>query len=178
MTLRMRGFRQYLAMLVVVVGLVGPLISSVAAQTPDDPAADVLPWFWSLGSYRETATIVVGDDLLTVEIADDGALRSRGLSYRDGLEPGTGMLFIYPDEGMRSFWMRAMRFCLDIVWLSDDDVIGFAEDVCPEPGVREADLQRYISPEPVRFVLEVPGGWMAERGYGPGTPIDLSDAID
>jgi uncharacterized membrane protein (UPF0127 family) len=146
-----------------------------AAQTPAplQPTAG-LPWEWTLGSLREYATIVVGDDTLVVEIADDGALRQRGLSYRDGLEPGTGMLFIYPEAGIRSFWMKEMRFCLDIIWLGETQVVGAAENVCPEPGVPDADLTRYPSNEPVRFILEVPANWLADRGYGSGTPIDLS----
>ncbi|MCC6705130.1 MAG: DUF192 domain-containing protein [Thermomicrobiales bacterium] len=150
----------------------GALLSIGAAQTgkPDAP----LPWDWTLGSLREYATITVGDDVLVVEIADDGLLRQRGLSYRDGLEPGTGMLFIYPDVGDRSFWMKEMRFCLDIIWLSDTEVVGAAEDACPEPGVPDNQLARYVSNEPVRFILEVPANWLAERGYGPGTPIDLT----
>ena len=153
--------------------------ASSTAQTPT--AGDTggeLPWEWTLGSLREYATITVGNDTLVVEIADDGKLRERGLSYRDGLEPGTGMLFVYPGEGNRSFWMKEMRFCLDIVWLGESEVVGAAENACPEPGVPESDLTRYVSNEPVRFILEVPGNWLAERGYGPGTPVDLSAVID
>lgn len=153
----------------------GALLSTSAAQT--DRTAPPLPWDWTLGSLREYATITVGDDVLVVEIADDGLLRQRGLSYRDGLEPGTGMLFIYPELGDRSFWMYEMRFCLDIIWLSDTEVVGAAENACPEPGVPSNQLGRYVSNAPVRFILEVPAFWLAERGYGPGTPVDLAGAL-
>ncbi len=149
--------------------------SALALQRDDPESNVVLPWTWTLGVYREYADIAVGDDGLTVEIADDSSLRSRGLSYRDGLEPGTGMLFVYPDEDERSFWMRGMRFCLDIVWINDGEIVGAAENVCPEPGVPESDLTSYVSPEPVQFVLEVPAGWLDERGYGAGTPVDLGE---
>ncbi len=149
-----------------------------SSQTPTAGNGDIeLPWNWTLGSLREYATITVGDDELRVEIADDGLLRQRGLSYRDGLDPGTGMLFVYPEAGDRSFWMKEMRFCLDIVWLDDVSIAGAAENVCPEPGVSDIDLTRYVSNVPVRFILEVPGNWLADRGYGPGTPIDLSAII-
>jgi uncharacterized membrane protein (UPF0127 family) len=85
------------------------------------------------------------------------------------------MLFVYSDEEERSFWMRGMRFCLDIVWIDDGAIVGAAERVCPEPGVPDGDLTSYFSPEPVMYVLEVPAGWLDERGYGPGTPVDLSE---
>ena len=153
----------------------GALMVIATAQSSDhDDATTALPWEWTLGSLREYATITIGEDTLTVEIADDGLLQQRGLSYRDGLEPGTGMLFIYAEPGSRSFWMKEMRFCLDIIWLDETEIVGAAENACPEPGVQDAELARYVSNAPVRFILEVPAGWLAERGYGPGTPIDLS----
>jgi uncharacterized membrane protein (UPF0127 family) len=155
------------------------LLVVTSAQSPDsDESPGTLPWVWTLGSLREYRSITVGDDTLVVEIADDGALRERGLSYRDGLEPGTGMLFVYPAEGVRSFWMKEMRFCLDIIWLGETEIVGAAENACPEPGVSDANLARYQSNAPVRFILEVPANWMNERGYGAGTPIDLSSVID
>jgi uncharacterized membrane protein (UPF0127 family) len=163
-----------ICLLITLFAVVAPM-SSFALRRDDSESSVVLPWTWTLGVYREYADITVGDDALTVEIADDSSLRSRGLSYRDGLEPGTGMLFIYPDEGERSFWMRGMRFCLDIVWINEGEIVGAAEGVCPEPGVSESDLTSYVSPEPVQFVLEVPAGWLDERGYGAGAPVDLGD---
>jgi uncharacterized protein len=150
-------------------------VASLAFQVAGAQSSPGLPWTWTLGVYREYADIQVGDDDLSVEIADDSSLRSRGLSYRDGLEPGTGMLFVYRDEDERSFWMRGMRFCLDIVWITDGEIVGAAERVCPEPGVPDGELTSYLSPEPVQYVLEVPAGWLDERGYGPGTPVDLGE---
>jgi uncharacterized membrane protein (UPF0127 family) len=147
----------------------------VGALAANAQSSSGLPWTWTLGAYREHADIQVGDEDLRVEIADNSSLRSRGLSYRDGLEPGTGMLFVYEDEAERSFWMRGMRFCLDIVWINDGEIAGAAEGVCPEPGVPETDLTSYLSPSPVQFVLEVPAGWLDERGYGAGTPVDLGE---
>jgi hypothetical protein len=44
--------------------------------------------------------------------------------------------------------------------------------------VPEANLSRFLSPEPVQFVLEVPAGWLDERGYGAGTPVDLGEIGD
>lgn len=174
----MSRLRHACTLLLIVAMLVGLPLSSVAMQPDESSTAATLPWTWTLGVYRETATITVGEDELSVEIADDSSLRSRGLSYRDGLEPGTGMLFIYPDEGERSFWMRGMRFCLDIIWIIDGKIVGAAEYACPEPGVTDANLTRYLSPVPVQFVLEVPAGWLDAQGYGPGTPVDLSGIED
>lgn len=151
-------------------------LGSVSAQeaTPASQGPE-LPWTWSLQSYKKLKTITVGDEALTVEIADTNDLQTRGLSYRDGLEPGTGMLFVYPDSQNHTFWMKGMRFCLDIIWINAGEVTGAAENACPEPGVADAQLTRYPSAGPTQFVLEVPAGWLAEHGYSAGTPVDLSE---
>jgi uncharacterized membrane protein (UPF0127 family) len=72
--------------------------------------------------------------------------------------------------------MKGMRFCLDIIWIEAGEINGAAESVCPDPEeTADADRARFTTPEPVTYVLEVPAGWMQEHGYGPGTPVDLSE---
>lgn len=133
------------------------------------------PWRRGLPDGRDVATIVVGETSLDVDLAIDGAQQSLGLGYRNGLEPGTGMLFVGTDPMPRTFWMKGMRFCLDIIWIDGEEITGAAESVCPDPaGTADVDRARFSSPGPVTYVLEVPAGWMAEHGYGPGTVVDLS----
>ena len=153
----------------VVLGLVTVLgVVDLAQASPVVP-----PWRLALPWTSRTATIDVGDLAITAEVSDTGALRERGLGFRDGLEPGHGMLFVYEEPGLRSFWMKGMRFCLDIIWIEGDQIVGAAESVCPVEGASDADLPRYRSPEPVRYVLEMPSGWMAENGFGAGTPVKI-----
>jgi hypothetical protein len=123
-------------------------------------------------STLQTAEIAVGGVPLTVELAYLPPDTSRGLGYRDGLAPGTGMLFLFEGPAPRSFWMRGMQFCIDIIWIENDAIQGAAESVCPEPpGTADADLPSYVSPVPVSYVLEVPAGWLAANGLGVGTPV-------
>ena len=126
----------------------------------------------------ETTTIMVGDQQLTVELATSPASRSRGLGYRQGLAPGTGMLFVFPDSSGRSFWMKGMRFCLDIIWIDQGEIIGAAQSVCPDPpGTADGDRPSYPSQGAAECVLEVPAGWMEEHGFGPGTPVEIPDWV-
>jgi uncharacterized protein len=145
------------------------LLPAIALAKPAVPSwRDQHPW------STEAATVVVGDQTLQAEIADTSALQTRGLGYRDGLAPGTAMLFVFDTASQRTFWMKGMRFCLDIVWIEGGLVTGAAESVCPEPGTPDADLARYSSGVAVQYVIEVPAGWMAIHGYGPGTPVQIT----
>ena len=144
-----------------VLGMVGgaPDPSSVAPQIEGSPV--------------QTAEITVGGVPLIVELAYLPADTSLGLGYREGLAPGTGMLFLFEGPGPRTFWMRGMQFCIDIIWIENGVIQGAAESVCPEPaGTVDADLTPYVSPVPVTYVLEVPAGWLDAYGLGVGTPVE------
>jgi uncharacterized protein len=148
--------------------VIAATLSSVQAR----PA--VPPWRPSPPFSTETAVIQIEDEEIDAELADTSELRSRGLSFRKGLEDGTGMLFVYPDAGIRSFWMPDMNICLDIIWIEEGRVAGVAENACPEPAVAKSDLQRYVSPVPVTYVLEVPAFWMRDNGIEVGAEVEIT----
>lgn len=134
----------------------------------------VPPWRTPFPEARETAEIVVGDTPVTVDLAVESEEQSLGLGYRNGLEPGTGMLFVFPAAEPHTFWMKGMRFCLDIIWIEAGKITGAAESVCPDPaGTEDPDRERFPSGEAVTFVLEMPAGWLDSNGYGEGTEVQI-----
>lgn len=136
------------------------------------------PWRRDLPDGRTQATIIVGETTVQVDLAIDPEEQTLGLGYRNGLEEGTGMLFVGSAPRTRTFWMKGMRFCLDIIWIENGDIVGAAENVCPDPpGTPDPERETYSSVVPVSHVLEMPAGWMDAHGYGPGTPVDLGDAL-
>ena len=60
----------------------------------------------ALASATGTIELVVGGVTVSAEVADDAAERSVGLMGRQSLPKNHGMLFVYPDEAVRSFWMK------------------------------------------------------------------------
>ena len=134
------------------------------------------PWQAQFPPLR-TGEIAVGGVPLVVELAIAPEERVRGLGYREGLAPGTGMLFVGDEARQQSFWMKGMRFCLDIVWIEGGQIVGAAENACPDPaGTPDRERERFSSPEPVRYVLEVPAGWLDTYGLGTGTPVEGIEA--
>lgn len=148
---------------------------SIGAPVASAQFSRVPPWRSTLTSPPTEARITVGQSTLTVQLAVTTAQQSLGLGYRNGLAPNTGMLFVFDAPQIQTFWMKGMRFCLDIVWVSSTEVVGAAESVCPDPpGIADADRPVQTSPAPVQYVLEVPAGWLKQHGYGAGTPVNLS----
>lgn len=150
-----------------------------SGATPGLAQADAVPpWRTPFPDARETAGIVVGDTPLTVDLALEPDEQSLGLGYRNGLATASGMLFVFPIAEPHTFWMKGMRFCLDIVWIEAGEITGAAESVCPDPsGTEDADRERFSSGEPVTFVLEVPAGWLAMNEYGEGTKVQIPDHL-
>ena len=97
------------------------------------------------GSWLPKAVLEIGDATFAVEIANTPQSRARGLGFRDSLPEGRGMWFEYETPRLASFWMRGMRFPLDMVWIDANlRVVGVTADVphAPpgHPGLRPADL--------------------------------------
>ena len=148
--------------------LMTPLLPVFAIAAPAVPA-----WRLNTPWTTETATVRFESHTFVAEVADTPELRERGLGFRDELADGTSMLFVYDAPSEHSFWMKGMWICLDIVWIESGEIRGAAaENACPQPGASDADLTRYVSPEPVTFVHELPAGWLDEHGYETGDSVE------
>lgn len=102
----------------------------------------------------------------TVEIADDAAERSQGLMFREHLDENAGMLFLYPDERLRTFWMKNTPLPLDIIFIGRDGVV-----VHVAPEAIPFDVTTIQSEKPAQSALEIRGGLAAQLGIGPGARI-------
>ncbi len=113
--------------------------------------------------------ITLGSLSIPVEVADTEALRQRGLSGRESLPPGQGMLFVFPEDGYWAIWMKDMRFSIDILWLdASGRVLRVAHSVAPET------YPMTFGPyEPARYVLELRSGFAQSHGIAEGAQFVL-----
>src|SRR4030042_2564613 len=65
-------------------------------------------------------TAQINGQKIFVEIADTPEKRSQGLSGRDNLSQNQGMLFIFNQPAIPSFWMKDMNFPLDFIWINNN----------------------------------------------------------
>jgi len=119
------------------------------------------------GNLKE---ITIGDAAFFVEIADTPATRTKGLSGHKQLKENEGMLFIFDSLGQYSFWMKDMNSPLDIIWIKENKVVGFAENA---PPAGNAPLTIYTPPQPVDKVLEINAGSIKKLGIKIGDTIEF-----
>jgi len=117
------------------------------------------------------AYIVVGKSIFYVEIANAPAEHYRGLSGRKYLSPGTGMLFIFDDEHIRSFWMKDCYIPLDIAFISGDWHIVSIKTMTVWPDPQNQYQKQYSSDKPCKYALEVPAGELKNAGIRVGDKI-------
>ncbi|MDR0568437.1 MAG: DUF192 domain-containing protein [Spirochaetaceae bacterium] len=99
------------------------------------------------------------------EIARTKEQLEQGLMYRTSLASGKGMIFIFEDSQIRSFWMKNTRIPLSIAFIAEDGKILEIHDMEPYT------LTPVRSNYPVRFALEVPQAWFNRVGIRPGNRL-------
>lgn len=113
---------------------------------------------------------------IAVEIADTPEKTTLGLSYRESLPENHGMLFIFPETHIPTFWMKGMNFPLDMIWIDENNiVVDITENVPqPSPGTPEYELPHYSPKVATKNVLEVNAGFVEKNGIEVGDTVKLS----
>lgn len=116
--------------------------------------------------------ITVGDHSMEVELAKTPEDRAIGLMYREELPQDSGMLFDFPDSAERSFHMRNTAVPLTIAFADAEGAIRTIKDMHPY------DESPVHSDCDARYALEVPQGYLDEKGIGIGDVIGLEPQND
>jgi uncharacterized protein len=105
---------------------------------------------------------------VSLEVVSDDASRTRGLMYRNHLDDGHGMLFVFDDETDRSFWMKNTLIPLDLIFIGGDGtIVGMRTNTTP------LSLAPLSVGKPSKWVLEVAGGYAGRAGIATGDRIEL-----
>ena len=150
-----------LALFVSVLLILGGCKEDAPPAQPKGPEA----WFpMKIGSVGLRVQVMVRDMEL-----------QQGLMHRSMLGDDDGMVFVYPDPGGRSFWMRNTLIPLDIGFFSPDGVLSEVRAMNP---LDETPITSYSSN--IQFAIEMNQGWYHQHDLKPGTRLDmkaLKDAI-
>ena len=103
---------------------------------------------------------------IDIQIAKTEFDRQLGLMYRKSMGENQGMLFIFPDVQVRSFWMRNTEIPLDMIFIGPSKtILNIAKNTTPY-----ADIS-YTSKGPAKYVLEVKGGFADRHNISSGDVV-------
>jgi len=114
-------------------------------------------------------SVEFGGKVFKVEIADNPEEQALGLMFRDSMPADAGMIFIFPNESPRSFWMKNTRIPLDIMYFDKD--LKMVSISANTPPCRVSRCPSYPSIKPAMYVLELNAGTASELG------VDIGDRL-
>lgn len=117
------------------------------------------------------AQVCIRDACVACEIASSPEDRALGLMYRERLDPGSGMLFVFEKSGRYGFWMKNMRFPLDMIWITSDLQIAAINENVPACG--EGNCPSIGPGTDVRYVLEVEAGFAKKHALAAGDIVTI-----
>ncbi len=123
----------------------------------------------------QKSEVKVNGITIPVEVAKTDIQRRVGLSNQDSLPEGEGMFFVFTQKDIKPpFWMKDMRFAIDILWINGNEIVQIDKNVQPpEPGTTDDKLILYIPDQPIDYVLEMTAGFAEEHDIEVGSTIDL-----
>jgi uncharacterized membrane protein (UPF0127 family) len=100
---------------------------------------------------------------LSLELATTDSEHTYGLMYRDSIKSDSGMLFVFPSDSYRNFWMKNTKIPLSIAYIDSKGKIMEIYDMKPF----DTSIT-YPSKYMCRYALEVNKGWFKKFKIRPG----------
>ncbi len=116
-------------------------------------------------------SVCFSDTCYEVELALTQEQRTQGLQFRTSLEPGKGMLFIFPERRAYAFWMKDTYIPLDIIWLDHNRRIVHIEENVPP--CQSSPCPVYPPAQKALYVLEVNAGQSSQNQLEEGLTAEF-----
>jgi uncharacterized protein len=108
---------------------------------------------------------------ISLIVVDTPAGRAHGLSDRESLPENSAMLFVFQDPDKYGFWMKDMKFPIDMIWLDPAfKVVYIAQNVSPN-----TYPQVFTPPEKSLYVLETNANFAYENDIKVGSVLDFKN---
>ena len=151
--------------IVIGIGVLGTLYFNETSQ-------DIMEFDESINYSQVIIYTTNSEIMVNVEVADTPQKQSQGLMYRENLKLDHGMLFIFDDESILSFWMKDTLIPLDMIFVDKtfriinvvDNALPCNIEPCPD----------YSSEKPAKYVIEVNAGFAKTNDIEAGDFISIN----
>lgn len=98
-----------------------------------------------------------------------------GLSKTASLSENQGMLFVFKTKSKYGFWMRDMKFPIDVIFIDDNKVVDIKKNFKPSSDNNIASLEIYKPKADANYVLEVNEGLADKYNIKEGNKVEFSN---
>lgn len=112
------------------------------------------------------------------EVADNRDERRKGLSKFDELPINEGMLFVFEESSKYTFWMKGVKFPIDIIWISElptgeKKIVYIVQNAAVELDKDDNELTRYNPISEAKYVLEINAGLASLKNLQIGDQVNF-----
>ena len=119
-----------------------------------------------------SASVKIGNKSYSAIIAKSDKDRMKGLSGRNSLDKNTGMLFVFDKKAPYPFWMKDMKFPIDIIYIDDNKIVDIFENVpAPQKGTPLYNLPVYKPKADANYVFEINAGQSTQNSIKIGDTV-------
>lgn len=138
----------------------------VGIQKPEENISENFP-------IESVKYVKIGGKILNIDLALTEEELSLGLSGREKLKENEGMLFVFDYPARYSFWMKDMKFPIDIIWIGEDMRIVYIE----KNAKPESFPQTFVSDTDAKYVLEVVSSFSEKNNLKKGDNVEFMKSI-
>jgi len=117
--------------------------------------------------------VTIDNQTFSVELAKTTAQQQQGLSGRKSLPQDQGMLFVFTTPGLTPFWMKDMKFPLDMIFIKDDKIVTVFRNVPVPANSKATNLPVYVPTKPANYVLELNAGQASKFDFQNGDDVKI-----
>lgn len=122
--------------------------------------------------FSKTATAKIGSQSFHLYSANSQKEKEMGLSDKSSMPQDYGMLFSFATPDYYSFWMRDMKFPIDMIFIKDNHIVTIYSNAQP-PKSKDDSLVIYKPEEPADAVLEINAGLAEKYSFKKGDEVKI-----
>lgn len=122
--------------------------------------------------FGKTSKVTVDETVFKVTVAKTNEEKEVGLSQFAKIDEDRGMIFIFDKPDYYSFWMKEMKFPIDIIFINKDKIVTILEKIEPPTG-SETALQIFNPTSPADSVLEINAGLSEKYNFKLGDSVKI-----
>ncbi len=121
------------------------------------------------------AKLKLGKVEIKIDVAKKTKDLQKGMMFKTSWGDIEGMLFVFPKEGFRSFWMKNTFLPLSIGFFDKKKVLLEVYDLKESKSMTQKNFDSVKSKTRAKYVLEVPKGWFKENNVQIGDAFKFID---
>ncbi len=106
--------------------------------------------------FQKIPTVTIAGHNFKVAIASSQKEREIGLSETKSLLQNQGMIFVFKEPDYYHFWMKNMKFPIDIIYINKGQIVTIINSA--KPMKNQQIPTTYVPSKPVDKVLEIQAG--------------------